>query len=60
MTPTPDVGKHLRDLIGGIVMELATAKALIEAQEQALAEANARRGSPDGAQSADGPAKEGT
>lgn len=39
----PDISKHLKEIIGGLVLELATAKAVIEQQETALAEAKAGR-----------------
>lgn len=43
-----DVGKHLRELIGGLAMELATAKALIEQlqAEQQAQEGKAAKESP--------------
>lgn len=56
---TPDISKHLRDMVGGLVLELATAKAVIEQQDKALAEAKAGDGgSPHGARGADGAATE--
>ena len=50
----PDIAKHVRDTMGGLVLELATAKAIIEALEKSLAEARAHGGSPNGARGADG------
>lgn len=38
----PDVAKHLKDIIGGLVIELATAKALIEQHEKASTEVKAQ------------------
>jgi hypothetical protein len=55
MKPSPDIGKHLRDVIGGIVVENATQRAVIEHLEKSLAEAKAGGSeSPNGAQGADG------
>jgi hypothetical protein len=34
---TPDIGKHVRDLIGGLMLEIATHKATAE-QREALIE----------------------
>ena len=57
---TPDIGKHLRDVMGSLAMELATAKAVIEAQSAELDElkkslAEAKADKPDGARGADEP-----
>ena len=60
----PDIGQTLRDYIGGVVLELTTAKALITWQQEritsleAAAEAVEQRGREDGAQGADGPRME--
>jgi hypothetical protein len=57
----PDIGDTLRQYVGGIVLELATAQAVIKAQAatiadlESAAEAATRRGREDGAQGADGP-----
>lgn len=40
---TPDVGKHLRDLSGGLILELAAAKARIEQLEAELKTAKEQR-----------------
>ena len=53
----PDIGKHLREMVGGLVIDLATAKAVIEQQAQALVAAKAGRETSDGAQGADEPTK---
>lgn len=50
---TPDVQKHLSQVMGQLLLELATAKAVIEALEKSLAEAKAEH--PDGARGADEP-----
>lgn len=45
----PDIGKHLRDLAGGLLLELATAKARIEqleAEVKALQEVDRKVGDP--------------
>lgn len=35
----PDIQKHLNEIVGRLVVELATAKAVIESLEQQLADA---------------------
>lgn len=56
---TPDLDKHAKLVVGDLVLKLAMAHAQIEMLEKSLAEAQASRGTPDGAQGADGPEKEG-
>lgn len=56
----PDIQKHLNAQVARLVMELATALAVIEDLEKSLAAAKAGgRGTPDGAQGVDGPGTEG-
>ena len=57
----PDIQKHLNAEIARLVMELATAKAVIEQLEKSLAEVKAGgSGTPNGAQGADGSEQEGS